>query len=366
VLADSGTGLLDRLPGVPAIPARWRQTLAERLAQDLPQVHLHIVTPGQPSAASESAAPTPPVPDATAQRHGNVRVYLAYAPGTGATTAMLEEAERRRSRGSDVVVAAVDAKSRETVAAALDGLEQVTGGVDALLRRAPEVVAIDDLAATLPDGESRLAATRQLADAGISVIATVRMGSMRDGTLDEAEVLALANELELVDAPPAELADRVRRGELVPAGDIPTALTEDYSPTVLAGLREEAFSIVTEHADRRLAAYRQGSADPVILTWLAPQPGQEPLIRRAAALTAKVAGVFLVATTGAWPGYAELTAQLGGEFAALSGDTPAAIMGFARERAVTEILVAHDTRVGHLERLASGMEIHLLPRDWSN
>jgi NitT/TauT family transport system ATP-binding protein len=354
VLADSGPGLLGRLPGA------WGYTLAERLARELPQVHLHIVGPGAP-------APAQPAPSASVEPHhrGGVRVYLAYAPGCGATTAMLEEAERRRSRGSDVVAVAVDARSRETVAAMLDGLEQVTGGVDALLGRAPEVVAIDDLAATMPDGESRLAAARRLAEAGISVIATVRMGSMRDGALDEAEVLALADELELVDAPPAELADRVRRGELVPAGAISEALTGEYSPAVLAGLREEAFSIVTEHADRRLAAYRQGSADPVILAWLEPRPDQEALIRRAAALTAKVAGVFLVATTGDWPKYAELTVQLGGEFRSLSNDASAAITGFARDRGVTEILVAHDARVGQLERLAPGTEIHLLPRDWS-
>jgi K+-sensing histidine kinase KdpD len=163
----------------------------------------------------------------------------------------------------------------------------------------------------------------------------------------------------------------VRRGELVPAGAIPEALASEYSPAVLAGLREEAFGIVTEHADRRLAAYQQGSADPVILAWVAPRPGQEALIRRAAALTAKVAGVFLVATTGQWPKYAELTAQLGGEYlalpraGALSRGGAAAITGLARDRGVTEILVAHDARVGQLERLAPGTEIHLLPRDWS-
>jgi NitT/TauT family transport system ATP-binding protein len=358
------------------LPDRWRPALAERLARELPDVHLHILTAG----SAGSAGPTRSVRSATsaaarggvpAARRGNVRVYLGYAPGCGITTAMLDEAARRRARGADVVVAAADGLSREAVAAALDGLERITGDTDAVLGRGPEVVAIDDLAGQLPDGETRLASARRLADAGISIIATVRMGSLRDGALDQDAVLAFADEIELVDAPPAELVDRVRNGELVPEEKIADALAGEYSPAVLAGLREEAFGIVTEHADRRLAAYQQGSADPVILIWVAPRPGQESLIRRAAALTAKVAGVFLVATTGQWPKYAELTAQLGGAFTALprvgalSRGGAAAITGFARDRGVTEILVARGARVGQLERLAPGTEIHLLPRDWS-
>jgi NitT/TauT family transport system ATP-binding protein len=349
----------------PGFLVRWRPTLAERLARELPQVHLHIVTAGSSPAGD---AEVPARPPASGPRRGNVRVYLAYAPGTGATTAMLEEAARRRARGSDVVVATVDPRPRETVTAALEGLDRITGGVDEVLARDPEVVAIDDLAAPGPDDQPRLAAARRVAEAGINVIATVRMGSMRDGTLDEGAVLAFADELEMVDAPPAELADRVRRGELVPADDIPDALNGDYSPEVLAGLREEAFGIVTEHADRKLATYQQGpaSVDPVILTWVEGRPGQESLIRRAAALIAKVAGVFLVATPGPSPEYAALTTQLGGQFTALPRGGAAAVTGFARERGVSEILVAHDSRIGQLIRLASGIEIHLLPSDWSS
>ena len=80
---------------------------------------------------------------------GAVRVYLGYAAGCGITTAMLEEAGRRRSRGSDVVVAAVDCRGREGVSAALHGLELSATAppldTDAVLARHPEVACIDDL-----------------------------------------------------------------------------------------------------------------------------------------------------------------------------------------------------------------------------
>ena len=204
---------------------RWRVSLLEQLADQLPDAHLHITAglsaPGGGDAGSGDRQDGAP---ATARRpRGAVRLYLGYAAGCGITTAMLEEAGRRRSRGSDVVVAAVDSRGREGVSALLDGLEMIGDGTkldaDAVLARQPEVVCIDDLSVTDPGGESRFAAARRLAQAGITVIATVHLGSLhsRDGAadagprdgdgdgggaLDEAAVVALADEVELVDAPP--------------------------------------------------------------------------------------------------------------------------------------------------------------------
>ncbi|MBO0703629.1 MAG: histidine kinase, partial [Candidatus Dormibacteraeota bacterium] len=41
------------------------------------------------------------------RRRASFRIHLGYAAGLGATTHMLDEARRRRSRGTDVVVGAV-------------------------------------------------------------------------------------------------------------------------------------------------------------------------------------------------------------------------------------------------------------------
>ena len=148
----------------------------------------HHGKPGWIGTAEALKARTRPdgVPGAGPGRaRGAVRVYLGYAAGCGITTAMLEEAGRRRSRGSDVVVAAVDCHGREGVSAALEGLEVIGDGTtldtDAVLARRPEVACIDDLAALDARGESRFAAARRLADAGITVVATVHIGSMRGG-----------------------------------------------------------------------------------------------------------------------------------------------------------------------------------------
>jgi NitT/TauT family transport system ATP-binding protein len=387
VIAGPGGGLAER----------WRPSLAERLADQLPDVHLHIATgpagSAYPTADHDGSPPDAPVPEPAGQARGAVRIYLGYAAGCGTTTAMLEEAGRRRSRGSDVAVAAVNCHDREAVSAALEGLEMIGDGAildtDAVLARRPEVACIDDLGALDASGQTRLAAARRLADAGIKVIATMHIGSIRDGDLgsgqlDEEEVLAFADEIELVDAPPAVLADRVRRGELVPGAEIAQALRTDYAPETLGMLREQAFTIVAEHADRRLATYRRGlTADgqerPVILACAAPLAGMEPLIRRAAALAAHLAGEFLVAIVPAAPlppdlerlvaSYATLTSQLGGRFATLQGSPAAALAAFAQQHQVTEILLArhaggHAGRHPVLRELASrahGIEVHVLP-----
>jgi two-component system sensor histidine kinase KdpD len=309
---------------------------------------------------------------------------------------MLEEAGRRKSRGSDVVVATVATHGREGVSAALDGLDLIGDGTavdtEAVLARHPEVVCIDDLTVADPGGStpSRFSAARQLAEAGINVVATARVGGSdeEDGAVgeapDEAAVLALADEIEVVDVAPSVLADRVRRGEIVPPGQIEEALRTDYAPQVLAARRERVFALVVQQADRRLADYPSSRAaagpepHPRILACVAPRAGQEPLIRRAAAVAAQTAGDLLVGVVApsAAPdgldrllaGYAELAAHLGGEFATLDGHPATALARFAREHQVTEMVLARDqtARPGRyrvLRELARGStnaELHVL------
>ena len=54
-----------------------------------------------------------------------MRIYLGAAPGVGKTFAMLNEGWRRRERGTDVVVAFVEAHGRAATAAQLRDLEVV-------------------------------------------------------------------------------------------------------------------------------------------------------------------------------------------------------------------------------------------------
>jgi NitT/TauT family transport system ATP-binding protein len=396
VLALPSAGILER----------WRVTPIERLISALADVHLHI----QPAAllASGDRERAEPATDAASagaadRNRADIRVYLGYAPGCGTTTAMLEEALRRQSRGTDVVVGAVAARDREQLTALLDQLEVIGDGAaldtDAVLIRHPNVVCVDELTGTTTSGEPTHTAARRIADAGITVVGTVQLAKLGSDRADaagpnltEPALLALADEIELVDVPPSILIDRVRRGELVPAADVDQALDTTYAMQTLRADRERAFGLVAAHAERQLAEYAGDDRElmrlaaherpPSFLACLLPVPGMERLIRRTAALAAQVDGAFRAAVVQSSApaseedelllGYATLTEQLGGEFALLSGSAPAAALAqFAMTHGVTELVLTRPDIASlgrypvlrELSKLCSDAELHVLPAD---
>src|SRR5262245_40619310 len=116
---------------------------------------------------------------------GRLRVYLGAAPGVGKTYKMLEEGHRRRERGTDVVIGFVETHGRRHTAELAAGLEIVPRlslsyrgsdftdlDVDAVLRRRPEVVLVDELAHTNVPGArnaKRWQDVQELIEAGITV-----------------------------------------------------------------------------------------------------------------------------------------------------------------------------------------------------
>ena len=98
-------------------------------------------------------------------KRGTLRIYLGAAPGVGKTYAMLNEGRRRQARGTDVVVGLVETHGRARTAEQVGDLEVVPRrsvehrgstftemDTDALLRRHPEVVLVDELAHTNAPG----------------------------------------------------------------------------------------------------------------------------------------------------------------------------------------------------------------------
>src|SRR5262245_42039602 len=92
---------------------------------------------------------------------GTLRIYLGAAPGVGKTFAMLAEAHRRKTRGTDVAVALIETHGRARTRAMVGDLEVLPRkqieyrgtrfeemDLDAVLARHPEVVCVDELAHT--------------------------------------------------------------------------------------------------------------------------------------------------------------------------------------------------------------------------
>jgi two-component system sensor histidine kinase KdpD len=335
------------------------------------------------------------------------RVYLGYARGIGATTAMLDEGRRRHGRGTDVVLAAHSVHGDPEQA--LRELEVLGVGrrrpaqqrldVEAVLARNPEVVCIDDLAETDAGERPRLESVSRLLAAGITVLATLHVLSLKStatafasmlgapppGALVEDGALAAIDELELVDITPAHLLERLREQAVLTPAELALALQRELRLSVLEALRESAFRVIAEHADRQLVSYMRASRLDVpwevrgrIVLCISVQRGLEARIRRAHAYAAAQDAKFAVVSvrTGQltdeqkqWMGgYAALTHQLGGEFVHLHGSVASALVDHIHESLATEVILGHRRRAhwlpgdttGEVIRRLSGVDVHIL------
>jgi K+-sensing histidine kinase KdpD len=401
--------------GRPGLRSRWRKTLADQMIDSLPDIDLHVISPEH----------APPPPDVELQRStpedllrqeqrvgrrgADVRVYLGYADGSGTTTAMLDEARRRRSRGTDVVVAAINSRVPAT---ALAGLE-VLGGpdspaahdrfdIEALLRRNPEVAIIDELNGLDTEGRLRAESLTRLVEAGITVLGTLHLldlASVREsyapllkerapGSALPDDVLNRIDELEIVDVTPAVLIERLRRGEIMSPADAARALQAEFRPQILSALREMAFRLIADHTDRRLVAYMRErkieepwEARTRLVACIPPRPGMEARIRKMAIFAARDAAQLTVASVRPprlseserrWLGeYAALVHREGGEFVSLYGRNVAATLaGYLRKTLNTEVVLGRrrhrwrpwDTTSTLIRRLED-VDVHILRRE---
>ncbi len=335
------------------------------------------------------------------------RVYLGYARGVGTTTAMLDEARRRRSRGTDVVVGAYSVHGSPDVA--LRDLEVVASGrskastlslhVEAVLARNPEVVCIDDLAALDAGGHPVIESVARLLAAGVTVLATVHLLSVKSVAnaykavlgsavpilIDDAGLEAI-DELELIDITPPDLLQRLRETGVLRPSELAVALQGALRLTMLEALRESAFRVIAEHADRQFVRYMRetGVREPWevrgrIVLGIPVGQNLESRIRRAAAYAqiqdAKFSVVSVRTRTLSAPekewmgGYAALTHHLGGEFVSLHGRSVArALVDYVHESLATEVILGHrrrnrwmpgDTTSDVISRL-SGVDVHIL------
>ncbi|ARP72742.1 sensor histidine kinase [Streptomyces pluripotens] len=325
---------------------------------------------------------------------GKLRIYLGAAPGVGKTYAMLAEAHRRVERGSDCVVGFVEHYDRPRTEVMLHGLEQVPRrrlehqgavfaemDVDAVLRRAPAVALVDELAHTNVHGSrnaTRWQDVEELLAAGIDVISTVNIQHLESlGDVVESitgvrqletvpdEVVRRADQIELVDMSPQALRRRMAHGNVYRPDKVDAALSNYFRPGNLTALRELALLWVADRADEYLNEYRSrhrvfgiwGSRERIVVG-LTGGPEGRTLIRRATRLAEKGAGgtvlAVYIARSDGLPAAAspkELAVQrtlvedLGGTFHHVVGDDiPAALLDFARGVNATQIVLGSSRR----------------------
>src|SRR5882672_6829125 len=109
-------------------------------------------------------------------RRGRLKIFLGYAPRVGKSQRMFDEGFRRKNRGQDVVVGAVQPRGAEDIAekiAALEVLGTDTLDIGRILERKPQVCLIDELAVENPPGSKhakRWQDVEELLATGINVM----------------------------------------------------------------------------------------------------------------------------------------------------------------------------------------------------
>jgi two-component system sensor histidine kinase KdpD len=220
---------------------------------------------------------------------GRLRVFLGAAPGVGKTYAMLHDGHRLKSEGRDVVVGLVETHGRADTQAQIGDLEIVARlripyrGVvveemdtDAVLRRKPEIVLVDELAHTNAPGSPRTKRWEDvevLRDAGIDILSTLNIQHLeslndvvesitgvrvRETVPDQ--ILDGATEVQLVDLPIEGLIERLERGKVYPPGRARRALESFFREGNLTALRELALRRTAAGVDERLESYMRDHA----------------------------------------------------------------------------------------------------------
>lgn len=246
---------------------------------------------------------------------GHHRILLGMAAGVGKTYRMLQEGRQAQTEGRDVVIGYLEPHDRPETAALAEGLEVVPRlrvrhgsleleemDVDAVVRRAPELALIDELAHTNAPGmrnEKRWQDIDEVLDARIDVISTVNvqhLESLNDAIFELTEVrvretfpdrvLDEADEVILVDLTPEALQERLRAGKVYPRERVEVALDNFFRADKLAALRELALREVADDVEARrtvrtLEPLSQQAVAERVLALVEPQPKSQRILRRA-------------------------------------------------------------------------------------
>jgi two-component system sensor histidine kinase KdpD len=371
---------------------------------------------GSPSAVATSAERRPD-PDQllkqveaqeARQSRARLKVFLGYASGVGKTFRMLDEGRRRKERGEDVVVGALQLKCDPALDRVVELLEIVPplvseNGKDAInlpaiLARRPQVCLVDGLAQDNPrqaPNRKRYQDVQELLAAGINVVTSINLQyieELRAGveritgkrvreTVPRSFILS-ADEIEIVDVPAEQLLERIGRQP-----DEQSAAAERRR---LSQLREMALLVAAEVVDHELSAYLSdhGIEQPVstqerVLVCLTARANFIPMIEQGARLARRFSGelyaVYVQQTSLDAAGKAALDDRLesareaGAIVEVLASDEPMeAILRFAREKNVTHIFIGHSLRkswwsrlfgnpVDHLIRNAEGIDVCIFP-----
>ncbi|MBX9444713.1 two-component system sensor histidine kinase KdpD [Dickeya chrysanthemi] len=262
------------------------------------------------------------------QPRGKLKIFFGACAGVGKTYAMLQEAQRLKAQGLDVLVGVVETHGRSETAALVEGLPHLSMkkishydrhhhefDLDAALARCPALILIDELAHSNIRGSrhpKRWQDVQELLDAGIDVFTTVNvqhLESLNDivGGVTGIRVRETvpdpifddANEVVLVDLPPDDLRQRLNEGKVYLPMQAERAIENFFRKGNLLALRELALRRMADRVDDQMRAMRASQGRErvwhtrdAILLCIGRGAGNEKLVRTAARLAARLGSIW--------------------------------------------------------------------------
>jgi two-component system, OmpR family, sensor histidine kinase KdpD len=353
----------------------------------------------------------------TTRAKGRLKIFLGYAAGVGKTFKMLEESQRLKDAGHDVIVGYFEPHGRRDTIARLGGLEELPRkqvehrgrsfeemDTAAILRRQPEICAVDEFPHSNVPGSVRPKRWEDvvvLLDAGIDVLTTMNiqhLESLNDRVREIAGIqvretipdwiVREAAEVVLIDLPPRALLNRLARGVVYAPDKALQAMESFFKESTLAALREMTLRQAAHEVDVRQAEPALQSGGPSrgpevcerILIHVTALPATAALIRRGklvadylkaecfavAVLSSKHGRNATESVTRAIDEHLAFARRLHIETRVLEGQDGARVLvEFARKNRVTHIFVSkpENRALPFLRQTTAAMRILALAKD---
>lgn len=359
-------------------------------------------------ASKEFARPNPEelLRQITAQEEhehrGRLKIFLGYAPRVGKSLRMFDEGRRRRKRGQDVVIGAIQVKGSDDLANLIREFEIIpalrigdaeTIDVAAVLRRCPQVCLVDELARDNPPASPyahRWEEVEAMRAQGINVVSAInlqhifeqqdaveRITGRRSGYSVPQSFVQSADEIVIVDVPAEQLQSH--------------GGTSVLNPGQLSELRELALLLAAQVVEQQLQRYMEShgitqswGTQERILVCITPRSNAHAMIESGARAGQRFHGQLLAL----YVKQSDLTREaeetvnenldyarkLGAEVHVMEdtgADPISEIIRFAREQRITQVFIGHTQQSGwkfwsqnpvdKLIREAEGMDVRIFP-----
>lgn len=347
-----------------------------------------------------------------AESRGHLKIFLGAAPGVGKTYAMLLTAQAKRREGVDLVVGVVETHGRQETEALLHGLESVPRrrvayegrwleemDLDAILRRRPKLVLVDELAHTNAQGSrhpKRYLDVEELLAVGIDVYTTLNIQHVESLNDVVAKITRIrvretvpdsivdqADGIELVDLTPEDLIQRLKEGKVYVPQQAERAIRNYFQPGNLTALRELALRRTAQRVDEQMVTYMRAHAIPGpwsaterVLVCINEDPGGATVVRHARRFADRLRAPWTaihVETPRTQPlderkrdriaDALRLAQRLGGEAVTVPGsDVASGVVEYAQANNFTHIIIAKSHRPRWSEWLRGSVTHRLIRR----